>query len=89
MTPWTVAHQAPLSMGFSRQEYWSRLPFPTPGDLSDQGIEPMSLVSLALAGRFFTTAPSGEPQVNITSITNDINTGISKTLNILEGSCEP
>ena len=89
MTPWTVAHQAPLSMGFSRQEYCSRLPFPTPGDLSDQGIEPMSLVSLALAGRFFTTAPSGEPQVNITSIINDINTGISKTLNILEGSCEP
>ena len=88
VTPWTVAHQAPLSMGFSRQEYWSGLPFPTPGDLSDQGIEPMSLVSLALAGRFFTTAPSGEPQVNITSIINDINTGISKTLNILEGSCE-
>ena len=40
-TPWAVAHQAPLSMGFSRREYWSRLPFPAPGDLADSGIEPM------------------------------------------------
>ena len=40
LTPWTVAHQAPLSMGFSRQEYWSRLPFPPPGDLLDPGIQP-------------------------------------------------
>ena len=51
---WTVALQAPLSMGFFRQEYWSGLPFPTPGDLPDAGIEPTSLVSPALAGRFFT-----------------------------------
>ena len=43
VTPWTVAHQAPLSMGFSRQEYWSGLPFPSPDDLPDPGIEPMSL----------------------------------------------
>ena len=43
-TPWMVAHQAPLSMGFSRQEYWSRLPFPSPGDLPDPGIEPRSPV---------------------------------------------
>ena len=42
-TPWTVAYQAPLSMGFSRQEYWSRLPFPSPGDLPDPGIKPRSL----------------------------------------------
>ena len=42
VTPWTVAHQAPLSMGCSRQEHWSRLPFPTPGDLLDLGIEPQS-----------------------------------------------
>ena len=42
VTPWTVAHQAPLSMGFSRQEYWSPLPFPSPGDLSDSRIEPES-----------------------------------------------
>ena len=45
--PWTVALQAPLSMGFSRQEYWSELPFPTPGDLPDPGNEPISLASLA------------------------------------------
>ena len=42
VTPWTVAHQAPPSMGFSRQEYWSGLPFPSPGDLPDLGIEPWS-----------------------------------------------
>ena len=55
VTPWTVARQAPLSWQFSRQEYWSGLPFPTPGDLPDPGIEPMSPVSSALAGGFFTT----------------------------------
>ena len=53
-TPWTVAHQAPLSMGFSGQEYWSGLPCPPPGDLPDPGIEPVSLMSPALAGSFFT-----------------------------------
>ena len=58
---WTVAHQAPRSMGFPRQEYWSRLPFPSPGDLPDPGFEPMSLVSPALAGRFLTTEPAGKP----------------------------
>ena len=50
VTPWTVAHQACLSMGFSRQEYWSRLSFPTPGCLLDPGIKPESLVSPSLAG---------------------------------------
>ena len=50
-------HQAPLSMGFFRQEYWSGLPFPSPGDLPDSWIEPTSLV---LAGRFFTTEPPGK-----------------------------
>ena len=49
-TPWTVALQAPLSMGFPRQEYWSGLPFPSPGDLPDPGVEPTSLVSPALIG---------------------------------------
>ena len=53
--PWTVACQAPLSMEFSRQDYYSRLPFPTPGDLPDPGIEPTSLASPALAVGFFTT----------------------------------
>ena len=59
-TPWTVAHQAPLSMGFSRQEYWSGLPCPPPGDLPDPGIEPSSLISPALAGGFFTTSTTWE-----------------------------
>ena len=54
MTPWTVAHPAPLSMGFPRQEDWSGLPFPTPEDLPDLGIEPESSASLALPGGFFT-----------------------------------
>ena len=54
--PWTVACQAPLSMGFSRQEDWNVLLCPPPGDLPDPGIEPMSLMSLALASRFFTTS---------------------------------
>ena len=52
--PWTVACQAPLSMEFSRQEFWSRLPFPSPGDLPDPEIQPASLASPALAGGFFT-----------------------------------
>ena len=56
-TPWTVAHQAPLSMGFFRQEYWSGLPFPPIGDLPHPVIEPMSPMSPALAGIFFTTEP--------------------------------
>ena len=55
-TPWTVACQAPLSMGFSRQEYGSGLPFPSPGDLPNPGIEP---ASPALAGGFLTLAPPG------------------------------
>ena len=58
VTSWTVACQAPLSMGFPRQEYWSGLPFPSPGDLPDSGIKPMSP---ALAGRFFTTEPPTKP----------------------------
>ena len=55
VTPWIVTHQAALSMGFSKQEYWSRLPCPPPGDLPNPGIESMSLMSPALAGGFFTT----------------------------------
>jgi len=54
--PMNVACQAPLSMAFSRQEYWSGLPFPPPEDLPDSGIKPMSLMSPALAGGFFTSA---------------------------------
>ena len=59
--PWTVVHQASLSMGFSRQEYWSGLLFPTPGDLPDPEIEPTSLAPPAFTGRFFTTEPPGKP----------------------------
>jgi len=58
MTPWTVAYQALPTMGFSRQEYWSGLPFPSPGDLPGPGIKP---ASPALAGRFFTTEPLWKP----------------------------
>ena len=56
MTPWTVAHQAPLSMVLFKQEYWSRLPLPTSWDLPDPGVEPVSLVSPSLAGGFLTTS---------------------------------
>ena len=57
--PWTIADQAPLSLGFPRQEYWSGKPFPSPGHLPDPGMEP---ASPALAGRFFTTEPPGAPK---------------------------
>ena len=60
VTLWTVAHQAPLSMGFSKLEYWSGLPCPPLGDLPDPEIEPTSLMSPALAGGFFTTSPIRE-----------------------------
>ena len=58
--PWTVAHQIPLSMGFSSQEYWSGLPFAPPVNLSNAEIETESLISPALAGRFFTTSTTLE-----------------------------
>ena len=61
-TPWTVACQAPQSLEFSRQEYWSGLPFPPPGVLPDPGIKPASPVFLALVGRLFTTEPPGKPR---------------------------
>ena len=60
MTPWTVAYQAPLSMGFSSQEYWNGLLCPPPGDLPNPGIEPISLMSPALVGQFFTTSATWE-----------------------------
>ena len=59
-TPWTIAFQATLSMGVSRQEYWSRLPCTPPGDLPNPGTELMSLISPALAGGFFTTSATWE-----------------------------
>ena len=60
VTPWTVAHQAALSLAFSRQEYWNGLPCPPPGDLTDLGMTFMPLLSPALAGRFFTTSATWE-----------------------------
>ena len=62
MTPWTVAYQAPLSMGFSGQEYWSGLPFPSPGDLPDPGIEPEFP---ALEADALTSEPPGEGKLVI------------------------
>ena len=58
---WTVANRSPLPMGFSQQEYWSGLPGEDPGNLPDPGVEPASLMSPALAGRFFTTSATWEP----------------------------
>ena len=76
-TLWTVARQAPLSVGSSRQEYWSGLPCSLPGDLPDSGIEPMSLMSPALTGEFFTTGAIWEARVN--EPINKIITRCSKT----------
>ena len=59
-TPWTVIHQGPLSIGFSRQEYWSAFPVPPLGDLPKPGIEPMS-PAFCIAGRFFIADPLGKP----------------------------
>ena len=59
VSPWTVARQVTLSMGFCRQEYWSGSPFPPPGDLPDPGIEPRSPMSPALAAGLFITEPPG------------------------------
>ena len=68
VTPWTRAHQAPLSMEFSRQEYWSRLSFPPPGDLSDPGSKPVFPVSSSLTGRFFTTEPPGKASSSVSYV---------------------
>ena len=65
VTPWTVAHQAPPSMGFSRQEYWSGLPFPSAGDLPNPGIKPRSP---ALQADFLTSEPPGKLWVSIISL---------------------
>ena len=71
VTLWTEARQAPLSMGFSRQEHWSGLPCPPPRDLPDPGIEPASLMSPELAGRFFTTSATWEARA-VTITCNDV-----------------
>ena len=71
---WTVAHQAPLSMGFPRQEYWNGLPCPPPGDLPDPGIKRTSLMSSALAGVFFTISTTWE----VLRVLNLLKLGIRK-----------
>ena len=63
VTPWTVAHQAPLSLGFFRQEYWSGLSFPSPEDLPNPGIKHASLTSPVLAGGFLPLGPPGKPYI--------------------------
>ena len=68
VTPQTLVHQPLLSVGIPRQEYWGGLPFPPPGDLPDPGIEPASPASSALAGRFFTTEPPGNPSYDLTYV---------------------
>ena len=65
---WPIAHQVPLSMGFSRQEYWSGLPFPSSGDLATLGTEPTSLASPVLADGFFTTSATWEAPVHISGL---------------------
>ena len=67
-TPWTVVHQAPLSVEFSRQEYWNGLPFPPPGDLPDPEIKLTFPRSPALTGRFLTTVPPGTPSLYILNV---------------------
>ena len=63
-TPWAVAHQVPLSMGFPREEHWSGLLLPPPGDLPNPGIKPASPAYSALAGRFFTSVTPGKPMAS-------------------------
>ena len=79
VTPWTVTHQAPLSMGFPRQEYWSGLTFPSPGDLHDPGIRPEFPT---LAGRFFTAESPERPKDNLLdNLKNDSKIGDKRDLN--------
>ena len=72
VTLWTVAHQAPLSKGFSRQGYWSGLPCPPPENLPDPGMEPKSLMFPALAGEFFTTSVLRKPKIDIKVTTKSV-----------------
>ena len=83
VTLWTVAHQALLSMGFSRQEYWSGLSCPSPGDLPDLGIEPASDMTRALAGEFFTTSATWEATqgLQLTSKHKSVRAVINQSIN--------
>ena len=81
-----VAIQAPLSMEFSRPKYWSRSPFPPPGDLPDLGIETVSLMSPALAGRFFTTSAIKllKPSLALESTVNSASVSLKKSVLLVE-----
>ena len=81
-TPWTAAHQAPLSMGFSRQEYWSGLPFPSPGGLPNPGIEPRSP---ALQADALTSEPSGKRVANTRWPKSSFHNILWKNIHILSG----
>ena len=81
VNPWTAACQTPLSMGFSRQEYWSGLLGPPPEDLPNPGIEPTSVVSLALEGRLFTTSATWEAALYFYHVTYCTNPGGWKRIN--------
>ena len=70
MTPWTIAHLGPPSMEFSRQEYWSGLPFPSPGELPDPEIQPASLMPPGSAGYFFTASATWETKYSLQKIIN-------------------
>ena len=89
MTPCTAAHQAPLTMGLSRQEYWSRLQFSPPGDLPNPGIEPASLVSPVLAEGFFTTVAPGSPQFSYILLFVTASLHLKKQSYLLQNSHEP
>ena len=73
-TPWTVAHQDPLSMGLSRQEYWSGLSCPPPGDLPNPGMGPVSFMFPTLAGGFFTTSATWEVDITTDRILQKVQT---------------
>ena len=85
-TLWTVACQAPLSMGFPRQEYWGGLPFPSPGDPPNPGIELVSPTHPALAGEFLTPEPPGKP--SMTYISEALTHTVEKELWLLSGQSE-
>ena len=85
-TPWTVACQAPLSMGFSRQEYWSGLPFPSPRDLPDPGIKPRSS---ALQAGSLPSEPSEKPMTNLDSILKSKDITLLTKVHILKAIVPP
>ena len=84
VTLWTVDHQAPLSMGFSRQEYWSEFPCPPSGDLPNPGIRFMSLMSPVLSGRFLTTRATWEAQVDL-GLAKMMDLGLESKLKEIKG----